>query len=158
MYNTCFNKNNGITLIALVITIIILLIIASVSIGGSKISGKASKDNVLLSELNMVQHAALERETKVLMTGESYPGVPYDSVTEAQTAVGSEITLQDNSINSKTGKSNYYLLNSTELGKLGITNTEDEYIINYKLGEVINKTQLKTSEGELLYLRAKDPQ
>lgn len=151
-------QNQGITLIALVITIIILLIIASVSIGGSKISGKESKDKVLLSELNMVQHAALERETKVLMTGENYPGVPYNTVTEAQTAVGIEITLQDTSINSKTGKSNYYLLDSTELLELGIKNTKDEYIINYKLGEVINKTQLKTSEGELLYLRAKDPQ
>lgn len=153
-----FKQNQGITLIALVVTIILLLIITSVSIKGAKISKKEARDNVLLSELNMVQHAVLERETKVLMTGESYPGVPYDTVTEAQTAVGSEITLQDTSINSKTGKSNYYLLDSTELAKLGIKNTEDEYIINYKLGEVVNKTELKTSQGELLYLRAKDPQ
>lgn len=149
-------QEKGITLVALVVTIIVLLIIASISIKGATISKKEARDNILLSELNMVQHAALERETKVQLTGEDYPGVAYDTVSEAQAAVGSEITLQDTRIDSKTGKSNYYLLDATELEKLGIKSTEDEYIINYKIGEIVNKTQLETSEGELLYIRAKD--
>ena len=42
-----------------------------------------------------------------------------------------------------------------DLSKLGITNTEDEYIINYERGEVINLTQIRTNSGEALYVCAK---
>ena len=54
-------KNNGITLIALVITIIVLLIISGISIGGTIKINEQAKDSVAISELNMIQHAILER-------------------------------------------------------------------------------------------------
>ena len=61
-------KNNGITLIALVITIIVLLIISGISIGGTIKINEQAKDSVAISELNMIQHAILERYTKSKLT------------------------------------------------------------------------------------------
>ena len=60
--------NAGITLIALIITIIVLLIIAGITIGGGNVSIKMSKSNKLLAELDMVQHACLERYTEYKLT------------------------------------------------------------------------------------------
>ena len=66
------NRNNrGITLIALTITIIVLLIIAAVTIGGGNESIKMSKSNKLLAELDMVQHACLERYAEYKLTKNS---------------------------------------------------------------------------------------
>ena len=74
-------KNNGITLVALVITIIVLIIIASISITGILQDTDETKDNVAISELGMVQHAILERKTKAQLTKEELPG---QSVTSTQ--------------------------------------------------------------------------
>ena len=60
--------NKGITLIALSITIIVLLILAAVTIGGGNESIKMSKNNKLVVELDMVQHACLERYSEYKLT------------------------------------------------------------------------------------------
>ena len=64
------NKEKGITLIALITTIIILLIIAGVTIGGTIRGIDESQENKLFSELKMVQHAIIERKTKYDLTGQ----------------------------------------------------------------------------------------
>ena len=165
-------NNKGITMIALVVTIIVLLILASVSIGGSITSQNEAKENILITELNMVEHAALERYTKVSITGEKYPGTQYATIDElkqdleqaASTAgvtsilsgSGSgQIVLQSETETDENGNTKYYRLGKEDLSKLGITNTEDEYIINYERGEVINLTQIRTNSGEALYVCAK---
>ena len=38
------------------------------------------------------------------------------------------------------------------LENLGITDEKDIYIVNYKTGEVINKTQKVTNKGKALYV------
>ena len=45
----------------------------------------------------------------------------------------------------------YYKIDSEILEKLGITGSEQQYIINYSTGEVFNYKTKKTSNGELLY-------
>lgn len=164
--------NKGITMVALVITIIVLLILASVSIGGSLITKREAVENAMVTELNMVEHAALERYTKVSITGEEYPGTQYVTIDElkqdleqaASTAgvtsilsgSGSNpIVLQSETETDENGNTKYYRLGKDDLSKLGITNTEDEYIINYERGEVINLTQIRTNSGEALYVCAK---
>ena len=45
----------------------------------------------------------------------------------------------------------YKELNTTDLENLGISKDNDTYIVNYKTGEVINKTKLTTKSGKILY-------
>ena len=70
-------NEHAITLIALVITIVIMLILAGITINMGLQGVDEAKDNKLISELGMVNHALLERKTKASLTHEEYPGTPY---------------------------------------------------------------------------------
>ena len=157
------NKEKGITLLALVVTIIMLIILAStiVNIGQNKI--KESEENAKLSELGIVQNAILQRKTKADLTDEDYPG---ETIIEAN--INLEKTIEEINNNRASGEeeiikkdddnSNYYFL-STENGgleELGITNSEDAYIVNYETGEVINYTTKLTETGKPLYIYARE--
>ena len=157
------NKEKGITLLALVVTIIMLIILAStiVNIGQNEI--KESEENAKLSELGIVQNAILQRKTKADLTDEDYPG---ETIIEAD--INLEETIEEMNNHRASGEeeitkkdddnSNYYFL-STENGgleELGITNSEDAYIVNYETGEVINYTTKLTGTGKPLYIYAKE--
>ena len=157
------NKEKGITLLALVVTIIMLIILAStiVNIGQNEI--KESEENAKLSELGIVQNAILQRKTKADLTDEDYPG---ETIIEAN--INLEKTIEEINNNRASGEeeiikkdddnSNYYFL-STENGgleELGITNSEDAYIVNYETGEVINYTTKLTETGKPLYIYARE--
>lgn len=157
------NYEKGITLLALVITIVVLIILASITINIGKDGIKESKENTMLSELGMVQNAILQRKTKADLTNEGYPG---ETITEAN--INLEETIQEINDNRASGEeeisrkdsddSHYYFL-STENGgleELGITNSEDAYIVNYETGEVINYTTKLTGTGKPLYIYAKE--
>lgn len=154
------SNQTGVTLIALVITIIVLIIIAGISIG-TGISGiKQARENKLLTELGMMNHAVLERYTKASLTGETYPGVKITEaglnlnavISEMVNQSGQNITRKDNN------DENYYYLTNANGGleALGITNAEDEYIVNYETGEVINYTTKCTQTNQPLYMYSKD--
>ena len=157
------NHEKGITLLALVITIVVLIILASITINIGKDGIKESKENTMLSELGMVQNAILQRKTKADLTNEGYPG---ETITEAN--INLEETIQEINDNRASGEeeisrkdsddSHYYFL-STENGgleELGITNSEDAYIVNYETGEVINYTTKLTGTGKPLYIYARE--
>ena len=157
------NHEKGITLLALVITIVVLIILASITINIGKDGIKESKENTMLSELGMVQNAILQRKTKVDLTNETYPG---ETITEAN--INLEETIQEINDNRASGEeeisrkdsddSHYYFL-STENGgleELGITNSEDAYIVNYETGEIINYTTKLTGTGKPLYIYARE--
>ena len=152
-------NERGIALVTLVITIIVLLILASIAVYTSRDSIYDAKNNILLSEVAMVQHAALERYTQVtLMNSNIFPGTPYtsmDAIKSALTELSSDEELTALLNNNQT-PSDYYYLTPTDLEEMQITDTEDSYIINYKLGLVINVTNQKTTKGEPAYLYAKD--
>lgn len=149
-------NQKGITLISLVITIVVTLILASVGTYTGVNNIKESRDSAVKTELQFVQQAVLQRYTKYKLTGDKtlLPGNSYTNFTEIneilakikeKTAV--TIELKDDDAN------NYYLLDMNSLQALGITNTEDEYIVNYTTGEVINKTRLSTLKSkEPLYI------
>ena len=157
------NKEKGITLLALVVTIIMLIILAStiVNIGQNEI--KESEENAKLSELGIVQNAILQRKTKADLTDEDYPG---ETIIEAN--INLEKTIEEMNDHRASGEeeiikkdddnSNYYFL-STENGgleELGITNSEDAYIVNYETGEIINYTTKLTETGKTLYIYARE--
>ena len=151
-------NQKGVTMIALIITIIVLLIIASISIGSALNSHETAAKNKLLTEVGMVQHAALERYTKQVTIGnEDFPGEEYTSKSEIEADIDkikNDSKLSE--ILNNTTPEDYYFLNKNALKNLGVTVTEDSYIINYKLGIAINATVQVTEDGQPLYVYSKD--
>lgn len=149
-------NQKGITLMSLVITIIVILILASIGTYTGINNVKESRDSAVKTELQFVQQAVLQKYAKYNLTGDKsiLPGNSYADFTELNEIIGqieekTEVTieLKDDDAN------NYYLLDINSLQELGITNTEDEYIVNYTTGEVINKSRLSTSKSkEPLYI------
>lgn len=156
-------KNKGITIISLTITIILLLIIASITISIGMNSFKDSKENLKLSELKMVQQAVLENYTKYKTTkNEMYIFGNKVSYSDMQTLIneinsknstGENITLKvsDYTSGALDISMYYYELSQEDLKEIGISNTDETYIVNFGTGEVINKTLLVTGEGTPLY-------
>ena len=170
------NKNKGITLIALAITIIVLIILASVGTYTGISALRNSKENAQISELGMVQQAVVENYTKYEMVKD------INKNANNQYLIGQKMNYSEvqnivNEINSKKASSEelvklkittnyddaeestekkpeyYYLLNLDDLDKIGISQAEeDTYIVNYSTGEVINKQLLVTRNGIPLYI------
>lgn len=152
-------KEKGVTLISLVVTIVIIIILAGITLKIGSKDTKFAEDNAALTEIAMVQNAILQRKTKVELTGENYPGViisqsgiDINSVIKEMNSKKSKdennIQLQDENLD------NYYFLSTSNGGleELGITNSDSDYIVNYKTGEVINYTNQVTKNGKLLYI------
>ena len=145
-------ENKGITLIILIITIVLLLIISGISITGTLRGHEETEEATQISELNIIQHAILERYTKAQLTKEELPGTTMDK-TEVQAII--------NEINSMTGESitlkgtEYKKLSTIDLEDLGITKEKDTFIVNYKTGEVINSSIKVTKSGKALYIYSK---
>lgn len=161
-------KNKGITIISLTITIILLLIIASVTISIGLNSLKDSKENLKLSELNMVQQAVLENYTKYKTTNNDiYILGNQVSYSDMQTLIseinsknttGENITLKVSDYTSGALDISiyYYELSQEDLEEMGISDTDETYIVNFSTGEVINKTLKVTGSGKPLYTHAMD--
>ena len=157
-----FRNTKGITLIALVITIVLLIILASISIGsltGARSSIKTSNSNLKLAELSEVQQIVLETYVKYqqLKNSSLLEGtqITYSEATEYAREVSSSISLQASDYDSNTSvdvSEVYYELSPTNLDNLGIEGAEDTYIVNYSTGEVFNYTYKETADGEILYI------
>lgn len=157
-------SEKGITLVALVITIIVLMIIATVSIGASTgIKGniQSAKNNVAISELSQVQQAVLETYIKYKQTGnETYlvgTELTYSQAENYLKELDTKLTLKQEDYDTQenvTKEKPYYQLSKENLESIGIKNTEDVYVVNYETGEVFNYTLKTTGGGEILYIEA----
>lgn len=164
-------NERGITLIALIITVIVLIIITGIFIGNvsdNKDSVDKSKKEVALYELHEIEQAILERDTK------------YKQTNVDANLLGTKISWSDasnylNAIVLKTSKPlnllgldydklgnqpaniYYYKLNADDLEKLGLHNVKEnsEYIVNYSTGEVWDNVKLATKDNEPLYFGLK---
>ena len=157
------NSEKGITLLALVITIVVLIILASITVNIGKEGIKESKEDAMLSELAMVQNAILQRKTKADLTQEDYPGETIATaginLEEVIEEINDNRASGEEEISKKDSDNNHYYFLSTENGgleALGITNSEDAYIVNYETGEVINYTTRLTGTGKPLYIYARE--
>ena len=157
------NSEKGITLLALVITIVVLIILASITVNIGKEGIKESKEDAMLSELAMVQNAILQRKTKADLTQEDYPGETIATaginLEEVIEEINDNRASGEEEISKKDSDNNHYYFLSTENGgleALGITNSEDAYIVNYDTGEVINYTTKLTGTGKPLYIYARE--
>lgn len=151
--NMNIRKNRGITIVALVVSIIILLIIAGVSISGTIIGVKETEATAQMSELTMIQHAILERYTSSIYTKQELPGTTIQ-ISEVEIIIDEINELCDSNITLKGTE--YKRLTKQDLNNLGIKNEEYTYIVNYKTGEVINESIKATESKEPLYIYSRE--
>ena len=166
-------KNSGITIIALAITIILLLIIASVTISIGMNSLRDSKENLKISELEMLQQAILENYTKYKTTNndiyilgkeKNRTQVSYSDMQTLINEINSKNTTEENitlKVSDYTSGAldismYYYELSQEDLEEMGVSNTDETYIVNFATGEVINKTLQVTGSGKPLYTYSVD--
>ncbi len=149
-----FNKQNGITMVALVITVVILLILSSVGVNMGLRGINSVKDSKLTSELEMVQHAVLEQYTKYKMTKDTVYLVGNKITNEEAKAYAEELGATLVNIPDTYSNKDYYRLDKASLTSIGIKDATDEYIINYVTGEVMNITSKKLSNDNPLYTKA----
>ena len=144
----------GITLVALAITVIVLLIVSLITVNFG-INGISNiKDSRLEAELNMVQHAILEQYTKYKTTKNIAYLVGNKVSQEQLNEISNELGITLVNIPNTYSNKDYYKLDKASLKEIGIQETNDEYIINYISGEVINITQKKLSDNTPLYTKA----
>ena len=154
-------EKKGITLIALVITIIVLLILAGVSLGeliGKKTSITESKDKTALSELTKIQQAVIEIYLKYTQLGNKMilkgTSMTYADALSEFNQLGSSESLK---VQSYDGISEtdpglfYYKVGPSNLKEMGLENIhrEDEYVVNYSTGEVFNISQKKLEDEKI---------
>ena len=161
-------NNKGITLIALTITIIVLIIIASVGTYSGVQSLRESKENSQIAEVGMIQQAVLESYIKFKTTGNSMyirgQEVTYTEMEKLINEINSKIS-GENTISLKAYNydrdnyygfsSHYYELSNEDLAEMGILQVDgNTFIVNYVTGEVINKVLQVTRSGKPLYTYA----
>lgn len=162
--NNIVKSQKGITLMALVVTIIILLIIAGIGIG--EIAGNGgdinqTEDVMALSELKKIQQAVLETYIKYKQLGNKDvligKRISNDIAQGELSAIKSGLELKTNG-SQQGAEYAYYELDINHLKNIGLDNihNNDKYIVNYSTGEVFNITQKKTAKEDILYVYAKD--
>ncbi len=134
-------ENKGITIISLIVTIIILMILAGTTITITTNILPSSKDSKYISELNIVQHAVFEQYTKYNLLKKDELLVGYKVEESQMNQIADELGITLVQIPTNYTARDYYRLDKATLLDLGISNTEDEYIVNYTTGEVINITR-----------------
>ena len=146
-------NSKGITLSGLAITIIVLTILATVGATVGITNVREAKDAKLDTELEMVQHAILEQYVKFETTKDVVylVGNKLEKSEVDQIAQELDITLVE--IPDTYENKDYYKLDKASLKETGIQNTDDEYIVNYISGEVINITS-KKNDNKPLYTKA----
>lgn len=163
-------NNKGITLMALIITIIVLSILTAIGIGsatGMKGSVTESKEAIATTELYKIQQAVLENYVK------------YKQLNQQRFLKGDKITFDEankefkklgfnESENLKVASYDgvdgtdpslfYYKLEKMHLKEMGLQNINEDYIyiVNYSSGEVFNITQKKSVSGTILYVYGKE--
>jgi Tfp pilus assembly protein PilE len=147
------NNKKGVTMIGLGVLIVVMVILTGVGIIYGVNTVKTAKDKQAYSELLMVQHAVLEQYTKFETTKDiSYLLGHKMDLTEVQNTVYQQAGVILVNIPQNYSNKDYYRLDKSALLEMGITDTDDEFIVNYISGEVYNLTQATTSDGNALYV------
>ena len=139
----------GIAIITLVVAITVLMVLAMVIISEVDKNQKQTESDLIESELIMVQNAVLQKNTNANISQTEYEELP-----------GENIPIQEvkdlvDGIPLKGADGEYKVLDEEDLREIGITNTTDTYIVNYKTCEVMNKDKFDFNNKKM-YVTAKD--
>ncbi len=118
--------NQGISLIALIITIIVMIIIAGIVINSYQNSSEKASSSKVLNEFIEVENAVsiLGKMHKMDANVHKYVG----KALAADTAM---------TVNNKTYGEGYYYLEGKDLYNIGVNGATRNYIVNYLTGEVV---------------------
>jgi len=142
-------KNSGVTLIALTITIIILLILATVIVGSIAVNFHEVQEGKDFSELRIVQQAVLQQYNKFLTIKNIDLLVGSKANTKAHN-LAAEMEIELANIPEDTANADYYELTIDDLKQIGIKGAKNTYIVNYVTGEVMNAKKF-TETNKPLY-------
>ena len=121
-------KNSGISLMSLVITIVVILILAGLSIYyGTRENINTAYSADMYTEILNVSEAAKQRFLTHRMDANRYPYVG-TQLTDSNPKVVNNISYGDG----------WYLLSPEQTLELNLENVTNEYIINYLTGEVVS--------------------
>lgn len=179
-------NENGISLISLMVTIVILIIIASIglrNLTGDNSNVDIANKQVLLYNIQQIQHAVLETELIYIQTqGQSkLYGTKIDNWQTAMdyldivnNAVNGDeednlnLLIESNEYEPSIDAKCYYEINIDDLKEMGFNNIDLEsfglardeentiiFIVNYYTGEVFNVTIGATEDHTPLYIKAK---
>ena len=169
-------KNEGITLVSLTVTVILLLVLAGMGLNVSYLTVKDVRNNRLNTELGMVRQAITERYSMAVAVNKANTRIsePQISFWVGQKVEASNpITLPErtkinwnqeaedfyakyDNYNHEYQEEFYYRLSPEDLEEIGIAHANYTYIVNYKTGEVYNETKKIDRDSNLLYLPAKE--
>ncbi len=136
-------KNNGISLISLVVTIVVMIILAGVSIYyGTRENINTAYVTDMYTELRNVSEAAQERYLTNRIDASRYPyvGTPLSST---NSKVVNNVTYGDG----------WYLISPEQTLELNLENVSNEYIINYATGEVVSLKPIVHEDNEYYTLK-----
>lgn len=171
-------NENGITLVSLIVTIIIMLILIGVGLSITFDEIDDARNNKLWGEIGIVRQAVVEQYQKALAVGKTgelktapqldvwigekitsrtgssfFPGA-VNAELERQGITDAYMFTYDYNNNEKCiyQEDCCYELNPNNLKQLGIEDATHTYIVNYKTGEVYNESKQTDYDGKLLYL------
>ena len=147
-------QKNGITLVSLIITIVIMGILSAIAITVSTNLTQKASDSKLISDLEVIQQAILQQYSKYKLTKDNSNllGIKCNLQEVQDIATNLGINLVD--IPDNYSNKEYYRLDMAALKHMKIDYITDEYIVNYISGEVINITVKRTSDNKPLYTKA----
>lgn len=145
-------KNKGITLVSLVITIIVLLILASIAtysglnvISSSKLTTFTTELKIMQTEINELYQEDSEKEYGVEITG------------EFQTQADKVFTeLKDDTETGITSQEGYRYWDKTLIKELGIEGVEQDFFINLQKRSVVSYEGFKI-DGKTYYTLSQVP-
>jgi len=122
-------RKEGVTLSILIITIVVLVILAGVTINISRDSLTATKKYNFISELELVQEKMLVVNKEISLGSSVYNniGIKYDDLDSSIQQKVLEILTQ----NGITDYSKYTYMSKEDLAKIGLKNIEQDVIISY---------------------------
>lgn len=122
-------RKEGVTLSILIITIVVLVILAGVTINISRDSLTSTKKYNFISELELVQEKMLVVNKEISLGSSVYNniGIKYDDLDSSIQQKVQEILTQ----NGITDYSKYTYMSKEDLAKIGLKNIEQDVIISY---------------------------
>ena len=142
-------NNEGVTLITLVVTVIVLSILIGIGIPTANTVLQDTKKDRLSIELGLVRQAIMEQYGKAFAVGKTEKTAEEERVSFYQEI--EQFYQKNQNYNCTYQEDYYYRLDPEKLSQIGIKNAVHTYIVNYKTGEVYNETKQLNGNSELLY-------
>ncbi len=132
------NKENGITLVTVIIMVIVIGIISTTSILTTRKILQDSKEEAKKQNLATVETAVSRYAAQVATSGVFSPA--NITLPGTKDPILEHVYMNDEGIQVTENKNvgeDWYLLLETDLEKIGVTYAEENYLVNYKKNVVI---------------------